>query len=563
MHCKTCTDSQTCQTCDAGYGLSHSLCVICPSGTYLSNDQICKDFSSTLQETLKNSQLLNSAATQATNLISKGRVISLSAMVGGKIFSQIKYLNISYSGELQIALLTWLPSFVSLGLTPDMPNSFTDKIPERHVPYVFEKYQVSSSFLINFWENLGIIIFAAFLWIVFKSIECFKSPKPNHRLATITRKARVMIQNFLIAALYGVYGDLILFSIIEYRTLVFGWNLSLLSFLISILLLGVMFASFYYQIKILLKYQRIKKSDSVALDAFKKNYEGSQVFFKDFKDYSFSPQLFLFFLIGRDSIFSLLLATMFEYPLAQTTIMTILDCLMIVYLFVKRPFESKFDFIQQLFFEFIGLVVNVTVFINAIFDAGKYQTLQGRTNVGKLVIIANMIFNFVTAVFMIIVIGQTLVDFYKEQQQKRAKLLKALGIHSRLQSLQPLETSQASLRKDNMMNPDQSLIQESIMSNTNNNLDTIPFQQESFDQNLLSHPQRFPKRNRPLRPSLQSQNIASSLESQEFHHNVENVNQRNPPRRNLRRRPDDQRIFEKSSEATISSNLPQETRPRR
>ena len=195
-------------------------------------------------------------------------------MVGGEIFSQIKYLNISYSGELQVALLTWLPSFVSLGLTPDMPDSMRDKIPNRDVPYVFEKYEVPASFLINFWENLGIIIFTAILWLVFKGIESFVSPEENPRMASIIRKGRVMIQNFLIAAFSGVYGNLILFSIIEYGTFTFGWNLSLLSFIIALFLLVTMFLFFFYQIKLLLNYQKIKKQQksTQALEAFMKSH---------------------------------------------------------------------------------------------------------------------------------------------------------------------------------------------------------------------------------------------------------------------------------------------------
>jgi len=407
-------------------------------------------------------------------MISKGSVISLSAMVAGKIFSQIKYLNISYSGELQVALLTWLPSFISLGLTPDIPESFLDKFPDRNVPFVFEKYEVPSSFLVSFWENLGILFFVTVFWLLVKGIE--NSNALPTRFISIIRKARVMLQNFLISALYGVYGDLILFSLIEYRTFKFGWDLSLLSFIISIILLFSMFVSFYYQIKILLDYQKIKHQES-QLEQFKKTHEGSQVLFRDFKDYSLAPQLFFFFITGRDLVFNFLLATMFEYPLAQTLIITILDCLMIVYLFWKKPFESTFDFVQQIFFEFVGLGVNFSVFINAILDAGKYQTLQARNNVGKLIIIFNLIFNFVTAIFMLYLIVQMLTEFYKEQKEKPAKKSQAFKLQNRLDS------SQATLKKNNSRNSlDQSIAPE---NSTCQNLESSSFQQESIDLDLL------------------------------------------------------------------------------
>ena len=43
VHCATCTSLSTCQSCNAGYGLSNNQCVSCPSGTYLSGGLcLCK-----------------------------------------------------------------------------------------------------------------------------------------------------------------------------------------------------------------------------------------------------------------------------------------------------------------------------------------------------------------------------------------------------------------------------------------------------------------------------------------------------------------------------------------
>jgi len=575
MHCESCTDAQTCQTCGSGLGLYNKLCMLCPIGTYLGSDQICRELSKALQDTLTNSQLANSAANQIANALSKGSSVSLSAMVGGKIFFQIKYLNISYSGELQTALLTWLPGFVSLGLTPDMPDSIRDKIPDRHVPYVFEKYEVPSSFLVNFWESLGAVLFVATLWLIFRGMEFMMSPQKYPKPASFVKKARTFIQNYLIAALCGVYGDVVLYGIIEYRTFVFGWNLSLLSLIISVILLITMFICFFYQFRLLVAYQRIKKQEHPShVEEFKKRHEGSQVFFKDVKDDLLSQQLFIFFLTMRDIILSFILATMFEYPLAQTVIITLLNCLMIVYLFIKRPFGSKFDFAQQLFFEFVGLGVMISVVINAVFDAGKYEAHQGRKNIGKLLMIANMMFNFVTAIFMLIIIVQSLIECYKERKQIHAKILKAFHLQNRLQSLPPthppLNTSQISLKNEKTPNSEAGLLQSNILSN-------ISFHQESFDFGY--HPsasQSIPQilnnsgQQRPLNPSLLLQSPESQFNHDHQvaeHQNILRINSRkNPtkPRSQIRQPPRDvRRMPETLLQPNTLSNLPQEARPRR
>ena len=427
-----------------------------------------------------------------------------------------------------MALLTWLPSFISLGLTPDMPNSMIDKIPNRHVPYVFEKYDVPSSFLRNFWENLGIVIFITALWLTSKGIEHFISQTKNSKIANITRKVRTMIQNFLITALYGVYGDLVMFSIIEYRSLQFSWNLSLLSFILSFVLLLVMFFNFWHQVELLLTYQKLKKQDEEnpqnnSLEQFKKAHEGSQAYWKDFKDYSLSPQLFLIFLSGRDLLFSLILATMFKHPLPQTILIVILNCLMMVYLLIKRPFESSFDAAQQIFFEIIGLIVNISVFVNAVLDAGEYLALQARTNIGKLIIIANMIFNFVTACFMLFFIAQMLVDFYKGYREKRAKKIENIKPQTRIQK-------KASHNPQVLMNSSQNLMNESGIINISS--EVLSSQQER--ENLTLFPSHQYLR---VHPKKKIQNAVQNNQLQiETSHQVEyNNNFSGAQRRKIKR----------------------------
>ena len=297
-----------------------------------------------------------------------------------------------------------------------------------------------------------------------------------------------MAQNFLITALYGVYGDLVMFSIIEYRSFAFEWNLSLLSFMVSVILLIIVFLSFFHQTTLLRTYQTLKRQNNTSnslLQQFTKNHEGSQVYWKDLKDYSISPQLFFFFLSGRDLIFSLILATMFEYPVAQTLIIIILDCIMIAYLLIKRPFENWTDFAQQIFFEFIGLIVGITVFVNAILDAGEYEAVGARNNIGKLVIVCNLLFNFITALFMLIAISQILVEFYKAHHERKAKKVQALKLQNRL--------SQDFSQTSKNVNSDQTLIHETLTMNP----------QETSQLDLLHHQVQLPNPSNKRRKLLQ------------------------------------------------------------
>ena len=336
------------------------------------------------------------AVTQATTALSSGSPTGISASVAGKIFTNIKYLNISYSIELLDALESWGESFVSLGFLPDLPVSIAAKVVERPVPYMFEKYEVGSSFLLNFWNNFCFLIILSLVFIFVKILEivlerCFSK---KSKLDVI----RAMVQNFILTQLYSVYGDIIFYSTLEYRSLDFSLGLTGLSFSLSIVFIGIMFICFGLHLFLLKKYQRIKKqakksNNQNLLDQFVDGHKGNFVLFKDFKDNLIIQQAFLFFLTARDLASSLIITTMFLHPLVQTILLLVLNLSMVAYLIWYRPFDSLFDGTQQLFYEVITLSVNVSVLIMAIMDVIHSSGYQLRRELGKFLIIVNMIFN--------------------------------------------------------------------------------------------------------------------------------------------------------------------------
>ena len=158
------------------------------------------------------------------------------------------------------------------------------------------------------------------------------------------------------------------------------------------------------------------------------------------------------------------------------------------------------------------------MFINAILDAGKYQTIQARVHIGKLIIVMSMIFNFVTAVFMVICLGQALIDVYNDQKQKRVKKLEALRIQNRNEKLAKNNITQnLNLQKNNKIISEPSLIQEGITSKNNNDSEIISFQQEeSFNLGLLQNKiQRANRSRKTFNPTRESQGLSSSVQSQE------------------------------------------------
>jgi len=476
ISCKTCIDSTEygCLSCAEDYYFSEKKCV---------TDKQPERLNPSTSKTIESSQTASRAVTQVVNALTAGGSSGVSTAFGGKIFSNVKFLNISYSLQLEDALASWGSDFISLGLTPDMPNSVQQQIPEEPVPYVFEKRDVPSSFLRNFWASLGMLFFVLMIFAVAKSLEWFsRSRKIPYLSHAILGGVRAYIQNFAFAQLYSVYGDILLFSILEFREPNFSTSWSRFSFFGALFLLCLMFVLLPLHIFLIRNYQKFK-SNPEALSQFVDNHKGNFVAFNDFKDCSFVRQSFMLLLTGRDLLFSLLLATMFDHPLIESVFILCLNIAMVIYLILKPPFKSVFDATQQLFYEIIALAVNVCILMMAIMDERNITGADLRNSIGKFIIITNMIFNFGSLAFMLIKAVQTFVEIYQNYKAKRDSKKKNLKIQN-IHRLSPKNLDQSSKIINSTVNYQNEL---KTISNEHQDLNTSSNNQSQINSILHSY----------------------------------------------------------------------------
>ncbi len=348
----------------------------------------------------------------------------MSANICGKILTNIRYLDVVYSTELQDLFNTWTTSIISFGFDFDMPDGIEDRMPSRYVPFVFSRYSIPSSFLENFWNNIYVLSGALLLFIAFRITEYIyeRTVPKKSKVKTIVKACRFYIQNILLTLLYGIYGDVVMFAIIEYRSIKFEWSLAMLSFAVSILFFILMTMNFGYHYHLVFKYQSLKKDNRTSqLENFINNHKGTQVLFKDFNDKNCWIQSFLLLLTLRDLAFSLILACFEKYPLLQIILFLILNASMFIYLLLGKPFKESFDLFQQAFFEIAGLTVNISVFINHLLSKTYEEMLTARENIGKGIIVTNIIFNFVTAAFMLYNLIIFVKELYSDYKSKKAE----------------------------------------------------------------------------------------------------------------------------------------------
>ena len=400
-------------------------------------------------------------ATQFVSAIASGSSAGVSASVSGKIFSNIKYLNISYSYQLEQALQTWKSSYLSLGFNSEVPDGVQAELGEGASPYVFEKYGVSSTFLINLWEPFLLLILLITIFGLIRILEWIIAIK--NKASTYYRvllKSRIFLFNFLLTQIYNVYGDVALFAILEFRSLDLSANLACLSFIVSLVLFVLMAFGLFYHVWFLHQYQTLKKGSSdQELQQFKSDNPGWEVLYQDFKDQNLLKQSFLFILTIRDIAFSILLVTLFEHPLTQCIMILILSVMMLSYMLITRPFASIWGQVQQIFFEFVIFVVSLSTLVLAVMDRKDSTETNSKQRIGKLLIIVNMIFNFSALGFMIVQLFLQGKEFYQHYrakktypQRKKTRLDSTFTNptiqHGKLNQDDPMKESQLNLQMD-------------------------------------------------------------------------------------------------------------------
>ncbi len=110
------------------------------------------------------------------------------------------------------------------------------------------------------------------------------------------------------------------------------------------------------------------KGDPEQLKTFLKAHRGHQVFYADFKDTNLLQQSTLMLIIARDVLQSVIWITLFEYPFLQAALFLISSTTMILYFVMEKPFKSRFEELQQYFYEAVMFIVFVGVMISAIMN---------------------------------------------------------------------------------------------------------------------------------------------------------------------------------------------------
>ena len=389
-----------------------------------------------------------SLATASIASASNPAAVTGSTMV--KVLAYTRYLNITHSARLEatfVGLQTSTGVFDSKQI--QLGSSTKSKFKEHTAPTMFEKYNVSPTFLIGFWAGLiSLLILATvalFVMIIDKRIIKLENKK---LLKRASRKLKDTFQNYLITQFYDSYGDVMLFAGLEFRSSKFSSNLSILSFIAAMAMTIIGLVMLYIHIRILKKYQEVRREEeqsnaktSNKLKKFTDEYSGVKTLFNDFKDNSFIHQAFLLFFVIRSILIGIILTAFVEYPLVQISLFTTTSILMLGYVITVKPFKEVLDFIQQIAFELVILAVNASMLTMAILDLKHEGSTRRRYYVGETVIQANLVSQFLPTIFLVLKCIAFVKELYEKLKERRRAKVGILTSTSSPLAVEPIAES--------------------------------------------------------------------------------------------------------------------------
>ena len=335
------------------------------------------------------------------------------AIIGSlaKIIEYSRYLNVSHSDALErmFHLEANPPGDVPMG--PNMPPEIENTIECNQLPFMFAKYEIHCSFMVNQWDTLVSLVLMCLLVIGIWIVKYIVIRKNIRRIfLTIIEKISLFSFNFVLGQFYGSVTDTFFFGALELRGARFNSFLSILSFFLVVGLFIGSLILFFHHFQLIRNYQKIKKDKQVQrenkpnnepgqLTLFNLKYKKTQILYKEFNDDSFLPQAFLLIINVRGVLFNFAITLLFEHPIVQCIFSLILTILIIFYLIKTRPLTSKLDFAQQIAFEIIILAVNVSLCVMALMDT--VGSKESRENISSVIIYASMIFQVCGIVFLL------------------------------------------------------------------------------------------------------------------------------------------------------------------
>ncbi len=359
------------------------------------------------------------ATTVASSIVSSRSPNAISLISLMKMLDYVRYMNINYPPKLQYFLDSKGKGSISMSFEVSLPENIKEEFPKKPLPGKFGEYGLSSSFVVDYWEELFTCVII-FIILGFASVMAFYTKKIKY-IGRLFFKVKSVIQwNLVLILICSNLDSVGVYSSLELRTTPFDSILSILGTLICVFVNLV--ALFLMGLSLYVGYSlwRSRKTVSPGL-VFQKTdqketeekYLNCGVLYLSFRNCSFMQRSCMFFILLRIYLFNVVIGYLFDHPLAQAILIVLMSFLMLAFLSIQRPHKKTFELIKAITFESIIFVVNISILILAIMDHKGVYMKEERVRLGDVIILANTLFHVVVVLFIAIEIVFRVIKAYR------------------------------------------------------------------------------------------------------------------------------------------------------
>ena len=328
-----------------------------------------------------------------------------------KLMQYVRYLDIDMPSRLERLGVSRARNVLDLKANIDIPTSTVTNLAKRKAPpEIFESHSLSPGFVVNYWDvlisimiGLGIIIFLHVLQLICKKLHALW-------LKEVLQVLKLILGWGYTLMIFTInIDDIILYGAMEFKTISFvsSTKLSSLSFFLCLTFIGVMIAVMV-GICIVVKKCRDNLETAPSIHArryitkFERAWDWCQIFYRGFRALNWVSEYFYLIYMIRIGFPMLIVVWSYQKPVIIPIFEILVSLCILAILIYQKPFQKRVNHIQLLIVEAIVLLLNVCMLIITGLDVAGIHNSSFAIFLGDVVIIGNVILNFLVLIFLFI-----------------------------------------------------------------------------------------------------------------------------------------------------------------
>ena len=363
----------------------------------------------------------------------------------------VRYMRIGYPPKLQAVFSKNTMTDSSIAFIDKIHTTIKASSTKYPLPDNFEQYKFHSSFLVNFWESLVSIVFLLCLIILITILT--KCTKRWKRVNALFSKLQDIVKwNFFFTYYMSFYGDIVLFTSFELRTIRLDSVVAVMSVLILMLINALPILMFiktlhivsYLEQETVEVHERMRRQNLIE---FNKKWKSYLVIYDTFRASYWSQRAFFFIYSFRLYLFYCIISYMHTQPLAQAILISLINIGMIVYLIWRYPIKNPIKLLQNVVQEIVLMIVNGCIVTLAIFDTAKIGNDEARKTIGDVIMYCSIVFSWLGLVFLLITAIFSLITHFMNQRYKKQRAVFLLQRADLRKPREPRETLSQKLQQ--------------------------------------------------------------------------------------------------------------------